>query len=118
MTRPGSLHLGPDIAIYPNETTPWLPNRRDSAYLKLCDAHRMTGLPISTTQRRCRIEDTTSLYERETSRITRALDELWPNDIDGPAVRDLCCTGNTRELTAGRCAWRPRSTHPPNFSMV
>ena len=114
--------MGPDIAIYPSEPTPWLPNRRDSAYLKLCDAHRMTGLRISTTQRRCRIDDTTSLYERETSRIARALDELWPNDIDGPEVRDLCCTdaelGNTHELTAGRCTWRPLSTHSPNFSMV
>ena len=116
------MHLGLDIEIYPNETTPWLPNRRDSAYLKLCDAHRMIGLPISTTQRRCRIDDTTSLFEQETSRIACTLDQLWPNDIDGPAVRGLCCTdakpGNTRELTAGRCTWRLLSTHSPNFSMV
>ena len=122
MTRPGYLHLAPDIAIYPNETKPWLPNPRDSAYLKLCDAHRMIGLPISTTQRRCRIDDATSLYEQATSRITRALDELWPIDIDGPAVRDLCCAdaepANTRELTAGRCTWRRLSIHSPYFSML
>ena len=62
-TRPGYLHLSPDIAIYPNETKPWLPNRRDSAYLKICDAHRVNGLPISTTQRRCRIDDYASPYE-------------------------------------------------------
>lgn len=82
----------------------------------------MIGLPKSTTQRRCRIDDAASLYEQETSRIVRALNELWPIDIDGPAVQDLCYTdadpANTCELTAGRCTWRPLSVHSPYFSMV
>ena len=72
---------GPDIAIYANETKPLIVTLRDGAFLKLCGARRGIGLPVSGTRRRHRIDGSTGLHERETSRIARGLEELGHIDL-------------------------------------
>ena len=96
---------GPDIAIYANETKRLIVTLRDGAFLKLCGARRVIGLPVSGTRRRHRIDGSTGLHERETSRIARGLEELGHIDLDDPAGWDLCLSDaertEARTLMAG-----------------
>ena len=67
---------GPDIAIYANEARSIAMTLRDGAFLRLCGARRIVGLPVARSRREHQFDPQTGLYERETSRIARALNAL------------------------------------------
>ena len=87
---------GPDIAIYANEARSIAMTLRDGAFLRLCGARRIVGLPVARSRREHQFDPQTGLYERETSRIARALNALGPIDVDAPAGKDLCLTDAER----------------------
>jgi heptosyltransferase III len=96
---------GPDIAIYANEARPLAGTLRDGAFLRLCGARRVIGLPFTGSRRRHIFDSATGLYERETSRIARALEDLGPIDIASQPQKDLCLTdvekARAREILSG-----------------
>ncbi len=79
----------PDVAIYANERRPLAATLRDGLFLKLCGVKRLYGLPLSRDVRAHRFDAETGLYEREVSRIARALSVLGEIDTDEAANRDL-----------------------------
>ena len=81
---------GPDIAVYANAVKPTIAVIRDGLFLRLCGARGIIGLPITRRRRLHVFDSETGLFERETSRIARALEGLGPIDVDRPAGRDLC----------------------------
>jgi heptosyltransferase III len=87
---------GPDIAIYANEARSVAVTLRDGAFLHLCGAHRVIGLPFARSRRNHTFDRGTGLYERETSRIARALDKLGRIDVDAPEAKSLCLTETER----------------------
>ena len=102
----------PDVAIYANETKPVVATLRDGAFLKFAGARRIIGLPLSGTRRQHRIDEATGLFERETSRIARALEELGHIDIDNPAGWDLCLADAERaEARALMTGWPGRNRY-------
>lgn len=76
---------GPDIAIYANEARTLPGTLRHGAFLRLCGARRVLGLPFTKSRREHILDPAIGLYERETSRIARALEELGPIDIASAA---------------------------------
>ncbi len=82
----------PDVAVYANERRPLAATLRDGLFLKLCGARRVYGLPLSRDVRTHRYDAATGLYEREVSRIARALAALGKIDIAAPANRDMLLT--------------------------
>lgn len=83
---------GPDIAIYANAVKPTLSVIRDGLFLRFCGARGIVGLPLARRRRRHVFDAQTGLFERETSRIARALEGLGPIEIDRPAGKGLCLT--------------------------
>ncbi len=83
---------GPDIAVYANAVKPTISVIRDGLFLRLCGARGIIGLLLTRRRRRHVHDSGTGLFERETSRIARALEGLGPIDIDQPAGKDLCLT--------------------------
>ncbi|MFT5485886.1 MAG: heptosyltransferase-3 [Paracoccaceae bacterium] len=83
---------GPDIAVYANAVKPTLSVIRDGLFLRLCGARGIVGLPLAQRRRRHVFDSDTGLFERETSRIARALEGLGPIDVDRPAGKNLCLT--------------------------
>ena len=83
---------GPDVAVYTNAVKPTISVIRDGLFLRLCGARGIIGLPLTRRRRRHVHDSGTGLFERETSRIARALEGLGPIDIDQPAGKDLCLT--------------------------
>lgn len=83
---------GPDIAVYANAVKPTLSVIRDGLFLRLCGARGIVGLPLARRRRQHAFDAQTGLFERETSRIARALEGLGPIDIDRPAGKNLCLT--------------------------
>lgn len=84
---------GPDVAVYANECrSRRTATLRDGLFLRLCGARKVYGLPLSADLRRHRFDAATGLYEREVSRIARALAALGPIDVGAPDNRDLRLT--------------------------
>lgn len=83
---------GPDVAVYANAVNSTAAVIRDGLFLRLCGARGIIGLPLSQKRRRYVFDPGTGLYERETSRIARALEGLGPIDVERPAAKDLCLT--------------------------
>lgn len=96
---------GPDVAIYANAVKPTLAVIRDGLFLRLCGARGIVGLPLAPGRRRHVFDADTGLFERETSRIARALEGLGPIDIEDPAARNLRFTDaeqdTARQLLSG-----------------
>jgi len=82
---------GPDIAIYANAGS-IARTLRDGAFLRLCGARRVIGLPIDRSRREHILDRQTGLYERETARIARTLAALGRIDVNDPQKKDLCLT--------------------------
>ena len=80
----------PDIAIYANETRSIAVTLRDGAFLRLCGARQVLGLPLTQRHREHAFDPATGLYERETARIARSLEKIGAIDIDRPEKRQLC----------------------------
>lgn len=79
-----------DIAIYANETRSIMETLRDGAFLRLCGARRVLGLPLTRRHREHVFAPVTGLYEREAARIARTLEKIGAIDIDKPKNRWLC----------------------------
>ena len=79
-----------DIAIYANETRSIMETLRDGAFLRLCGARRVLGLPLTRRHREHVFAPVTGLYEREAARIARTLEKIGAIDIDKPKNRRLC----------------------------
>lgn len=92
---------GPDLAVYANAVKPTISVIRDGLFLRLCGARGIIGLPMTGRRRRHVFDSETGLFERETSRIARALEGLGPIDIDRQAGRDLRLSKTERD-EAGR----------------
>lgn len=96
---------GPDIAVYANAVKPTLSVIRDGLFLRFCGARGIIGLPLAQRRRHHVFDVETGLFERETSRIARALEGLGPIDIDRPAGKDLRLTATeqdaARQVLAG-----------------
>jgi heptosyltransferase III len=88
---------GPDIAIYANEARSIAASLRDGAFLRLCGARHIVGLPIARSRREHLLDTQTGLYERETARIARSLAALGRIDVNDPAGKDLCLTETERK---------------------
>ena len=63
---------------------------RDGAFLRLCGARRVLGLPLTRRHREHVFAPVTGLYEREAARIARTLEKIGAIDIDKPENRRLC----------------------------
>lgn len=87
---------GPDIAIYANEARSIAVTLRDGAFLRLCGARRVVGLPFTRSHHDHIFDPGSGLFERETSRIARALDKLGEIDIAAPAAKSLGLTETER----------------------
>lgn len=72
---------GPDIVVYANEFRPLVSTVRDWAYLRLCGARRVYGLPLRPRYREYPVDPVSGLHEKEIGRITRALSAVGPIDI-------------------------------------
>lgn len=83
---------GPDVAVYANAVNPKAAVIRDGLFLRLCGARGIIGLPLARGRRQYIFDANTGLYERETSRIARALEGLGPIDVDRPAGKNLYLT--------------------------
>lgn len=88
---------GPDIAVYANAVKPTVAVIRDGLFLRFCGAQGIVGLPLGRRRRRHEFDSATELFERETSRIARALDGLGPIDVNGSAGKNLCLTKMEQE---------------------
>ena len=96
----------PDIAIYANDVRTFPVTLRYGAFLRLCGARRVIGLPFRDDVRTLRFDPATGLYEREASRIARALSALGDFALDDPANWDLALTdAETAEAAARLDGW-------------
>jgi heptosyltransferase-3 len=83
---------GPDVAVYANICRSLGVVLRDRAFLKLCGAGRIHGLPLAASARTYLRDSDTGLWEREAARIARALAPMGDADVADPANRSLRLT--------------------------
>ncbi len=87
---------GPDIAVYANICSSLGVVLRDRAFLKLCGAGRIYGLPLTASARDYRRDADTGLWEREGARIARTLAPMGDANLADPANRLLRLTETER----------------------
>jgi len=101
--------FGPDVFIYMTEC--WRRNvRRDEMFFRLCGIPHSIGLPVTEEMRFCRYMPEIGLYEHETSRTARCVEELGRIDLQDPAMWDLKITAEERAATDD--ALQPLGTMP------
>jgi len=113
------LRFRPDVLIYMMPVRPLKNVRRDHLFFRLCGVRKIIGLP-GEDQLQHRLDPQTGLYEREASRLARALITLGDAHPEKQASWNLCLTALEREAATkalGELTQRPLIVCGPGTKM-
>ena len=107
----------PDLAVYLNEPRSLAATLRDVVFLRLCGVRRIGGLPFRRGLRRHRKAGGQGLWESESARLARCVEEVGKVDLTNPNSWSLEFSHTERREAERALADWPGADHFIAFSI-